>query len=68
MKIDIKAEGKRLYVEGPGEPRIRMIPLSPHDFWVEQLQSVATFELRDNKVVRIVFQIGANQLTATRAD
>jgi serine-type D-Ala-D-Ala carboxypeptidase/endopeptidase len=68
MKIDIHAEGKRLYVEGPGEPRIRMIPLSPHDFWVEQLQSVATFELRDNKVLRIVFQIGDHQLTATRAD
>lgn len=68
MKIEIHAEGKRLYVEGPGEPRIRMIPLSPQDFWIEQLQAVATFELRDHKVIRIVFQIGDHQLTATRAD
>jgi hypothetical protein len=68
MKIEIKADGKRLYIENPNEPRIRMIPLSPHDFWVEQLQSIATFEMRDAKVARIVFQIGEHQLTASRID
>ena len=67
-KLAVKAEGKRLYVEGPGEPRIRMIPLSPLDYWIEQLQSVATFEFADHKVTRIVFQIGDHQLTAARSD
>ena len=68
MKIEIKAVGKRLYVEGPGEPRIRMIPLSATEFWIEQLQSIAVFEKQDGKVTRIVFQIGEHQLTAPRSD
>jgi len=68
MKIDIKVDGKRLYVEGPGEPRIRMIPLSANEFWIEQLQALAIFEKQDGKVLRIVFQIGEHQLTAPRTD
>jgi len=68
MKIQIKVDGKRLYVEGPGEPRIRMIPISATEFWIEQLQAIAVFEKQDGKVTRIVFQIGEHQLTAPRAD
>jgi len=66
--IEIHADGKRLYVEGSGVPRIRLIPLTTQDFWIEQLQSVATFETRDGKATRIVFQIGEHQMTATRTD
>ncbi|HSN26121.1 MAG TPA: serine hydrolase domain-containing protein [Kofleriaceae bacterium] len=67
-KIELRPDGKRLYVEGPGEPPIRLIPLSPRDFWIEQLQSIASFEPRDGKATRITFQIGEHQLTATRND
>lgn len=68
MKIKIEVDGKRVYVEGPGEPRIRMIPLSATEFWIEQLQAIAVFEKQDAKVTRILFQIGDHQLSAPRSE
>jgi CubicO group peptidase (beta-lactamase class C family) len=68
MKINVALRGKRLYVEGPGEGPIRLVPLSPTEFWIEQLQSLAAFDLADGKVSRIVFEIGDHQLTAPRTD
>jgi hypothetical protein len=68
MKINVAVRGKRLYVEGPGEGPIRLVPLSTTEFWIEQLQSMAAFDLVDGKVARIVFQIGEHQLAAPRVD
>jgi CubicO group peptidase (beta-lactamase class C family) len=68
MKINVAVRGKRLYVEGPGEGPIRLVPLSTNEFWIEQLQSLAAFDSADGKIARIVFAIGDHQLTAPRVD
>ena len=68
MKINVAVRGKRLYVEGPGEGPIRLVPLSTSEFWIEQLQSMAAFDTVDGKVSRIVFEIGDHQLSAPRVD
>ena len=68
MKLSITAQGKRLYVEGPGEPKIRMMPISEHEFWIDRLQSVVVFERDGDKVKRAVFVVGDKQLSAPRID
>jgi len=66
--IQIVANGKRLYIEGPGEPRHRLVPLGEREFWLEELQSVATFEKDGDAIARVVFQIGDRKLVAQRCD
>jgi CubicO group peptidase (beta-lactamase class C family) len=66
-KLQVVALGKRLYLEGPGEPRHRMSPLSDHEFLIEALQSVAVFEKDGDKLARMVFEVGGRKLVAQRA-
>ena len=68
MKVEVVVRGKRLYVDGPGEGPIRMIPLGGRQFWIEQLQSIAVFDEVDGKIARVLFQIGDHQLAAPRVD
>lgn len=70
-KLAVVLDGKRLYLEGPGEPRHRMAPASPNEFWIEALQSLAVFQLdelpeKGGKVAQITFQVGGRQLIAPR--
>jgi CubicO group peptidase (beta-lactamase class C family) len=65
--LEVIAEGKRLYLAGPGEPRHRLSPISDHEFWLEALQSVASFERDGDKVARVVFGIGDHRIVAPRA-
>lgn len=65
-KIEVSVVGKWLYVEGPGEPKIRLVPISDHEFWIEQLQSIVVFERDGDKVTRAVFVVGGNRLAAQR--
>ena len=67
-KLKVTAEGKRLYLEGPGEPRHRMMPLSDHEFLIEALQSVAVFEKEGDTVKRLVFGVGERTITAPRVE
>jgi CubicO group peptidase (beta-lactamase class C family) len=67
-KLKVVAEGKRLYLEGPGEPRHRMSPLSDHEFVIEVLQSVAVFEKEGDAVKRLVFGVGDRMIPAPRVD
>jgi serine-type D-Ala-D-Ala carboxypeptidase/endopeptidase len=62
----IVADGKRLYLEGPGEPRHRMAPIGDRTFWIEALQSAAKFELDGTTVKALVFKIGGKQVLAPR--
>jgi CubicO group peptidase (beta-lactamase class C family) len=66
QQLKVTAQGKRLYVEGPGEPKIRMIPISENQFWIESLQSIVVFEREGDKVVRAVFMVGEQRIAATR--
>jgi CubicO group peptidase (beta-lactamase class C family) len=67
-KLAVTAEGKRLYLQGPGEPKMRMLPISATEFWIDPLQSVAVFERDGAKIKRVVFLVGENQLSAPRVD
>jgi len=64
--LQVIAEGKRLYLAGPGEPRHRLSPVSDHEFWLEALQSLAVFESDGDKVARVVFGVGDRRIVAPR--
>jgi CubicO group peptidase (beta-lactamase class C family) len=66
--LEVKLAGKRVYLEGPGVAPYRMVPLSDKAFWIQQLQSIAVFETKGDKVSDIVFQIGEHQLVANKTD
>ena len=66
--LSVSVVGKRLYLEGPGEPRIRMVPISEKEFWIERLQAIAIFEREGDKVKRAIFVVGNKQLSAPRVD
>jgi len=65
-KLQVIHANKRLYLEGPGEPRHRMAPVTDVAFWIEALQSVAFFHVEGDAVKQVVFQIGDRQLVAPR--
>jgi hypothetical protein len=44
------------------------VPLGEREFWLEELQSIATFEKDGDAVARLVFQIGDRKLVAQRCD
>ena len=64
----VTLEGKRLYIEGPGEPKHRLAPLSDHEFFIEAIQAAAIFQQDGDKVARLVFAVGGTTLTAIRVD
>jgi CubicO group peptidase (beta-lactamase class C family) len=66
-KLTILVEKNRLYIEGPGEPRHRLVPLTDVAFWIEALQSVAFFHKEGEAIKQVVFQIGDRQLIAPRS-
>ena len=66
-KVAITAKGNRLYLEGDGS-RIRLVPFSDHEFWIEELQAAAVFEKEGDKIGRVVFFSGEHQLPAKRID
>lgn len=66
--IAVSIVGKRVYVEPPGEPKIRMVPFGDHEFWIEQLQSLAVFQGDAAKISRVVFMINDRQIAAQRID
>jgi D-alanyl-D-alanine-carboxypeptidase/D-alanyl-D-alanine-endopeptidase len=68
IKLQVIADGKRLYVEGQGEPRRRMLPISDHEFLIEAIQALAVFEKDGDKVARLVFVIGKQHITAPRVN
>jgi D-alanyl-D-alanine-carboxypeptidase/D-alanyl-D-alanine-endopeptidase len=61
-KLALVVERGRVYLQGPGV-KVRLVPYSEHEFWVETLQSVARFEDK-----RIVFVRGDMRMVATRVD
>ncbi|MBA3396272.1 MAG: beta-lactamase family protein [Deltaproteobacteria bacterium] len=65
-RLQIVLANHRLYLEGPGEPRHRMVPVTDVAFWIEALQSVAFFHKEGDAIKHVVFQIGDRQLVAPR--
>jgi CubicO group peptidase (beta-lactamase class C family) len=64
--LRMTAKDRRLYVEGPGEPPLRLLPISDHEFFNEEKGLVVVFELKDGKVSRAIFVAGEHQLSAPR--
>lgn len=67
-KLIVTVAGKRLYIEGPGEPKHRLSPLSEREFFIEPLQAAAIFQKDGDKVARLVFALGDHTMTATRVE
>lgn len=65
-KLNVVANGKRLYLEAEGEPRRRLLPLSTHEFWIDSLQTAVIFEKTGDKVERVVFAVAGRTVSATR--
>jgi CubicO group peptidase (beta-lactamase class C family) len=65
-RLAVVVAGKRLYLEGPGEPRHRLVPITNAAFWIEALQSVAVFQRDGEQITRVVFAIGDRQMSAPR--
>lgn len=65
-KLAIVIANNRLYIEGPGEPRHRLVSVTDVAFWIEALQAVAFFHKDGDAVKQVVFQIGDRQLVAPR--
>jgi len=66
--LQVVAEGKRLYLTGPGEPRHRLLPISDRQFLLEALQTIAGFEREGGKVIRMVFGVGDHMVIAPRVE
>jgi CubicO group peptidase (beta-lactamase class C family) len=64
--LTIIADGRRLYLEGPGEPRHRLVPYGARTFWTEALQAAAKFEVEGTTVKAVVFLIGNRQIRSPR--
>ncbi len=67
-QLSVVAAGRRLYLEAPDEPRVRLLPVSEHEFWIEPLQAVAIFQQEGGVVARVVFGVGARQIAAPRVE
>ncbi|MFT3691692.1 MAG: serine hydrolase [Kofleriaceae bacterium] len=68
FKVVVAVKDNRVYITGQGEAPLRLIPLTDHEMWFEQQQSIVVFEKEGAKVVRAVFLVGANRLAAQRVD
>lgn len=67
--LTVLVDGKRLFIEGPGEPRIRMLPVSNTEFWIHSLQAMVVFQRgSDGKVAAAVFVVGDQQMAAPRME
>lgn len=66
--LKVTVDGKRLYIEGPGEPRQRLLPLSDHEFFLEELQAPVVFQKADGKVGSIIFVVGGKTFNAQRVN
>jgi D-alanyl-D-alanine-carboxypeptidase/D-alanyl-D-alanine-endopeptidase len=66
VKLSVVIANKRLYIEGPDEPRHRMAPYGDRGFWVDDLNAAAKFVLEGETVKALVFKVGGKVLTAAR--
>ena len=68
QQLAMVAAGRRIYLQVPNEPRVRLLPVSDHEFWIEPLQAVAMFQQEGGKIARVVFGVGARQIAAPRVE
>lgn len=66
VTLAVVVVGKRLYLEGPDEPRHRMAPYGDKGFWIEDLNAAAKFVVEGETVKGLVFQVAGKTLTAAR--
>jgi CubicO group peptidase (beta-lactamase class C family) len=65
--LKVTVDGKRLYIEGPGEPRQRLLPLSDHEFFLEEIQAPVVFNKAEgDKPAAAVFVVGGKMFVAQK--
>jgi serine-type D-Ala-D-Ala carboxypeptidase/endopeptidase len=62
----VEVRGKRLYLVQPGQPPTRLEPLSPTEFFIEEIQAPLAFELEQGKVMGLVIFVGGQRLEGKR--
>lgn len=67
-KVLVKLDGGKLYIEGPGEPPIRLLPLSELAFFLEPLQGVVAFQKDGDQVSTLLFSINGQNIAAPRVE
>jgi D-alanyl-D-alanine-carboxypeptidase/D-alanyl-D-alanine-endopeptidase len=65
-KLAVAVQGKRFYMQGPGEPPMRLVPLTDSALWIEQLQSIVAFPHDGSTIKAMVFANGNKELSAAR--
>jgi hypothetical protein len=65
-KLAVTVQGKRFYVQGPGEPPMRLVPLTDSALWIEQLQSLVAFPHDGSRIKGMVFANGSKEMSAAR--
>jgi hypothetical protein len=68
QRLRVLTSGKRIYIEGPGEPKLRILPVAEDKFLLESLGAVIVFEKTGDKIERMLFLIGDKQISAKRVD
>ncbi len=67
--MKIVYEGARLYAVLVGsQGNVRLAPIGPAGFWMEELQTAVSFQVEGGKAVRAVLRLGDSQLVAPRTD
>jgi CubicO group peptidase (beta-lactamase class C family) len=66
-QLHVQIVGDRVYLDGEGT-KVRLVPYSDREFWIEDLQSGVAFERAGDKISRMVFVVGANTMTAAKTD
>lgn len=65
--LEVVAERTRLYAVGPDGSRVRLVPLAPGEFWVEELSAVIVFEEDAGKIARLVLLLpNSSRVVGTR--
>ncbi len=65
--LKVTVDGKRLYIEGPGEPRQRLLPLSDHEFFLEEIQAPVVFtKAEQDRPAAAVFVVGGKTFIAQK--
>jgi len=65
--LELETKADRLYLEGEGT-KVRLVPFSDREFWIEELQSGVAFQREGDKIARMLLVGMDRQIAGTRTD
>ncbi len=64
--MEITFDKDSLYIAPPGEPKLRLIPVSATVFKIREFGGELTFSVKDGETTGFVIKIGSNKMTAEK--